>query len=208
MVSLLPITKMTSATRLAGPCTFREFTTRAKARLSFSGRRSGAATASPIPSTSWCQPPRNAPAISQIYAVQVLWRPYPADCPLAPSGVPYPGNQVPVNPSDPNVNALLSLIPGPSNVSFANPLIPGAGYVLSSHFPAHKLAPGTAADRPQHHRQGTCQFPLHPRFMGYRESGSFVDQCGQLPHRPDSLYRTRHQHAGPPVVDFHAHLAE
>jgi len=51
--------------------------------------------------------------------------PYPADCPLAPSGVPYPGNQVPVNPSDPNVNALLSLIPGPSNVSFANPLIPG-----------------------------------------------------------------------------------
>ncbi|MGB8061695.1 MAG: carboxypeptidase regulatory-like domain-containing protein [Candidatus Sulfotelmatobacter sp.] len=38
--------------------------------------------------------------------------PYPADCPLDPStGAPYAGNQVPFNASDPNVNALLSLIP-------------------------------------------------------------------------------------------------
>jgi|CZKK01.1.fsa_nt_gi hypothetical protein len=38
--------------------------------------------------------------------------PYPADCPLDPNtGAPYAGNQVPLNPSDPNVNALLSLIP-------------------------------------------------------------------------------------------------
>jgi carboxypeptidase family protein len=50
----------------------------------------------------------------------------PADCPIDPNtNAPYPGDQVPVNPSDPNVNALLSLIPAPSNVSFANPLIPG-----------------------------------------------------------------------------------
>ena len=41
--------------------------------------------------------------------------PYPADCPLDPtSGLPYPGNQVPFNPSDPNVQALLTLIPGPN----------------------------------------------------------------------------------------------
>jgi hypothetical protein len=51
--------------------------------------------------------------------------PYPADCPLDPStGAPYPGNQVPFNPTDPNVNSLLSLIPGPT-ASFANPLVPG-----------------------------------------------------------------------------------
>ncbi len=42
--------------------------------------------------------------------------PYPADCPLDPStGAPYAGNQVPVNPSDPNVNALLALIPAPNS---------------------------------------------------------------------------------------------
>ncbi|MGA7473588.1 MAG: carboxypeptidase regulatory-like domain-containing protein, partial [Candidatus Sulfotelmatobacter sp.] len=40
--------------------------------------------------------------------------PYPADCPLNSSGVPFPGHQVPVKPSDPNVNALLSLIPPPT----------------------------------------------------------------------------------------------
>ncbi len=49
----------------------------------------------------------------------------PADCPIDPNtNAPYPGNQVPVSPSDPNVNALLSLIPPPTT-SFANPLIPG-----------------------------------------------------------------------------------
>jgi hypothetical protein len=52
--------------------------------------------------------------------------PYPADCPLDPTtGAPYPGNQVPFNANDANVAALLSLIPSPSNVSFANPLVPG-----------------------------------------------------------------------------------
>ena len=51
--------------------------------------------------------------------------PYPADCPLDPNtGAPYAGNQVPLNPSDPNVNALLSLIPSPT-ASFADPLVPG-----------------------------------------------------------------------------------
>ena len=51
--------------------------------------------------------------------------PYPADCPLDPNtGAPYAGNQVPVDPTDPNVNDLLSLIPG-QTASFANPLIPG-----------------------------------------------------------------------------------
>ena len=48
-----------------------------------------------------------------------------ADCPVQPAtinglpnpnaGLPYPGNQVPVNPTDPNVNALLSLIPVPNS---------------------------------------------------------------------------------------------
>ncbi len=42
--------------------------------------------------------------------------PYPADCPLQPSnGLPYPGNQVVANISDPNVQALLSLIPPPNS---------------------------------------------------------------------------------------------
>lgn len=46
----------------------------------------------------------------------------PADCPVDPTtGNPYPGDQVPVNLSDPNVQALLSLIPPPSAVSAANP---------------------------------------------------------------------------------------
>jgi hypothetical protein len=50
----------------------------------------------------------------------------PADCPVDPNtNAPYPGDQVPFNAADPNVNALLSLIPSPSNLSFANPLIPG-----------------------------------------------------------------------------------
>jgi hypothetical protein len=41
--------------------------------------------------------------------------PYPADCPLDPStGAPYPGNQVPFNSNDPNVAALLTLIPAPN----------------------------------------------------------------------------------------------
>jgi len=54
--------------------------------------------------------------------------PYPADCPLDPStGQPYPGNQVPFNPNDPNVQALLSLIPPPnSNLASSNPLVPGS----------------------------------------------------------------------------------
>jgi hypothetical protein len=60
----------------------------------------------------------------------------PADCPLQPAtingvqnpnaGQPYPANQVPSNPSDPNVQALLTLIPSPTpNLPFANALIPG-----------------------------------------------------------------------------------
>ena len=59
-----------------------------------------------------------------------------ADCPLQPAtingvpnpnaGQPYPANQVPSNPSDPNVQALLTLIPSPTpNLPFANALIPG-----------------------------------------------------------------------------------
>jgi hypothetical protein len=40
----------------------------------------------------------------------------PADCPIDPAtGLPYPADQVPVNPNDPNVNALLSLIPSPNS---------------------------------------------------------------------------------------------
>lgn len=55
-----------------------------------------------------------------------------ADCPLQPSsingvpnpngGQPYPGNRVPLNPSDPNVQALLSLIPAPN---FGQVNVPG-----------------------------------------------------------------------------------
>ena len=78
--------RTTSASLLAGRSTFREFTTRTTARHFFSGRRSGGATASPIPLISSCQPPRNAPAISQIYAVRVLWRLIPRTAPLLPAG--------------------------------------------------------------------------------------------------------------------------
>jgi hypothetical protein len=39
-----------------------------------------------------------------------------ADCPIDPTtGNPYPGDQVPVNPNDPNVQALLTLIPSPNS---------------------------------------------------------------------------------------------
>ena len=51
-----------------------------------------------------------------------------ADCPIDPTtGNPYPSDQVPVNLNDPNVQALLSLIPPPSAVSAANPspTVPG-----------------------------------------------------------------------------------
>jgi hypothetical protein len=45
-----------------------------------------------------------------------------ADCPVDPTtDNPYPSDQVPVNLNDPNVQALLSLIPPPSAVSAANP---------------------------------------------------------------------------------------
>jgi Carboxypeptidase regulatory-like domain len=45
-----------------------------------------------------------------------------ADCPTDPTtGKPYPADQVPVNLNDPNVQALLSMIPPPSAVSAANP---------------------------------------------------------------------------------------
>ena len=37
------------------------------------------------------------------------------DCPINPAtGAPYPGNQVPFNPSDPNVQGLLGMIPAPN----------------------------------------------------------------------------------------------
>jgi Carboxypeptidase regulatory-like domain len=49
----------------------------------------------------------------------------PADCPIDPTtGNAYPGDQVPVNPNDPNVNGLLALIPDPTP-NYSNPLIPG-----------------------------------------------------------------------------------
>jgi hypothetical protein len=49
-----------------------------------------------------------------------------ADCPVNPStGNPYPGNQVPVNGSDPNVNALLTLIPAPN---FGQVNVPGQAF--------------------------------------------------------------------------------
>jgi hypothetical protein len=49
-----------------------------------------------------------------------------ADCPIDPgTGLAYPGNQVPVNPADPNVNALLSLIPAP-NAGSVN--VPGSAF--------------------------------------------------------------------------------
>src|ERR1700722_8928661 len=49
-----------------------------------------------------------------------------ADCPIDPgTGLPYPGNTVPVNPNDPNVQALLSLIPAP-NAGQVN--VPGSAF--------------------------------------------------------------------------------
>ncbi len=50
-----------------------------------------------------------------------------ADCPMDPAtGKPYPGNQVPFIKNDPNVQALLTLIPDPTTtLASANPLIPG-----------------------------------------------------------------------------------
>jgi carboxypeptidase family protein len=49
-----------------------------------------------------------------------------ADCPVDPgTGLPYPGNTVPVNPNDPNVQALLSLIPAP-NAGQVN--VPGSAF--------------------------------------------------------------------------------
>ena len=49
----------------------------------------------------------------------------PADCPVDPTtGNSYPGDQVPVNPNDANVNSLLALIPAPTP-NYSNPLIPG-----------------------------------------------------------------------------------
>jgi hypothetical protein len=51
-----------------------------------------------------------------------------ADCPIDPStGNPYPSNQVPLNPNDPNVQALLTLIPSPTQ-SFGNPTVPGQAF--------------------------------------------------------------------------------
>lgn len=50
-----------------------------------------------------------------------------ADCPTDPTNnnQPYAGNQVPVNLSDPNVQALLSMIPAPN---FGNVTVPGQAY--------------------------------------------------------------------------------
>jgi hypothetical protein len=46
-----------------------------------------------------------------------------ADCPVQPgSGLPYPGNQVPFNANDPNVQTLLALIPSPN---FGQVTVPG-----------------------------------------------------------------------------------
>ena len=51
-----------------------------------------------------------------------------ADCPVDPTtGSPYPSNQVPVNPNDPNVQALLTLIPPPTP-TFGNPTVPGQAF--------------------------------------------------------------------------------
>jgi hypothetical protein len=47
-----------------------------------------------------------------------------ADCPINPAtNAPYPSDQVPVNPNDPNVQALLSLIPAPN---FGQVTVPGS----------------------------------------------------------------------------------
>ncbi|MGA3347447.1 MAG: carboxypeptidase regulatory-like domain-containing protein [Candidatus Sulfotelmatobacter sp.] len=49
-----------------------------------------------------------------------------ADCPINPAtGLPYPSDQVPVNPNDPNVQALLSLIPSPN---FGQVNVPGEAF--------------------------------------------------------------------------------
>ncbi|HUA15583.1 MAG TPA: carboxypeptidase regulatory-like domain-containing protein [Verrucomicrobiae bacterium] len=52
----------------------------------------------------------------------------PADCPIDPNtGNPYPGNQVPYDPNDPNVQALLSLIPAPNaGPPGSDPTVPGS----------------------------------------------------------------------------------
>jgi hypothetical protein len=48
----------------------------------------------------------------------------PADCPIDPAtSAPYTGDQVPVNPNDPNVQALLALIPEPN---FGQVNVPGS----------------------------------------------------------------------------------
>jgi hypothetical protein len=49
-----------------------------------------------------------------------------ADCPIDPgTGVPYPGDLVPFNASDPNVQALLTLIPAPN---FGQVTVPGSAF--------------------------------------------------------------------------------
>jgi hypothetical protein len=53
----------------------------------------------------------------------------PADCPVDPtSGNPYPGNMVPFNAADPNVQALLSLIPA---ANFGDVNTPGQAYYFN-----------------------------------------------------------------------------
>lgn len=52
--------------------------------------------------------------------------PYPVDCPLDPTtGAPYAGNQVPFNANDPNVQALMTLIPA---ANFGAPTTPGQAF--------------------------------------------------------------------------------
>ena len=106
---------MTSATRSAGPCTFPGVYNQSKSKTFFFWSQEWRRDR--VPYTFDQLVPTAAERTGNFTDIcgATPVAPYPADCPLDPSGVPFPGNQVPVNPSDPNVNALLSLIPGPSN---------------------------------------------------------------------------------------------
>ena len=114
----LPTRSTTSATPSAARSLFLAITIPTKRKPSFSGPRNGAASATPSPSTSKSPPAPNAAAISTTFAPAT-------ECPVNPAtGLPFPGNNVPI---DPNAQALMNaLIPAPTIDSGANSFFIGS----------------------------------------------------------------------------------
>ena len=119
------------------------------------------------------------------------------DCPIDPNtGLPFPGNLVPIDQT--NAPALIAQIPLPTtgNIWNASPTLP-TNWREELFRIDHNIN-----DKQSGH------VPLYPRFLGPDLSRAPVDECWKLSHHPDELHRARRQHGCTPDVYGFTHAVE